>query len=143
MGRRVYNQKGEFVWKYVFGAQDSEQGRIADELGIGRYRNRELNATPNYQFGDLLMLSRKDIEKLVYTIKPLRRQIASFMRKERAVYGKAGSAPMGKARDLYAEAKAQNKDILFHLMCHYYTRSGKQFFKAHPHSKTMNCYGEF
>lgn len=36
MGRRVYEQNtDEFVWKYAFGRQPSEQYRISDELGLG------------------------------------------------------------------------------------------------------------
>jgi len=36
MGRCVYElMTGKFVWKYVFGAQPSEQYRIAEELGVG------------------------------------------------------------------------------------------------------------
>jgi hypothetical protein len=34
MGRRVY-EDGNYVWKYVFGEQPSEQGRISTEYGIG------------------------------------------------------------------------------------------------------------
>lgn len=36
MGRSIYCD-GEFVWKYAFGAQSSEQYRIFEELGIGEY----------------------------------------------------------------------------------------------------------
>ncbi|MFO8109720.1 MAG: hypothetical protein R6U17_04240 [Thermoplasmata archaeon] len=38
MGRTVCDLvSGEFVWKYVFGEQASEQYRIYEELGVGTY----------------------------------------------------------------------------------------------------------
>ena len=143
MGRRVYDQKGEFVWKYVFAEQSSEQIRIAEELGIGKYRNREdENVSRSRQYGDLLMLSRKDINTLASTIKPLRRQLAVFIRAERKCFGPKGMAPMDDAKKLYTEAKAKNPDILFHLMCNAYMKRGRNFFKKNPKSRMWNCYGE-
>lgn len=57
MGRRVYEQKtGDFVWKYLFAKQGSEQSRITEELGIGTiaYAN-------DY---DVLTLTQEDRRKL-------------------------------------------------------------------------------
>ena len=57
MGRRVY-EDGNFVWKYVFGVQSSEQDRINKEFGIGEYE---------YEYDDYidyLSLSINDIPAL-------------------------------------------------------------------------------
>jgi len=142
MGRAVYDHKGEFIWKYVFGKQDSEQYRITQDLAIGKYSDRNGNVSPSRKYGDLLMLSRKDIEKLAYTIKPLRRQIASLMRAERKCFGTKGMASFKDVDILYAEARAKNPDIIFHTMCHRFVKKGRLFFKNNPKSKVMNCYGE-
>lgn len=149
MGRRVYNQKGDFVWKYVFGAQPSEQFRIAEELGIGRYRNREeQNKSPRAKYGDVLMLSRKDIQTLEQTVKPMRPLLADFLHTEHRMLH-----PIGKTKcmgisgqdheSLMKTFKKRNEDILFHLMCYHYVKVGKTFFQKHPRSKTMNCFGEY
>lgn len=86
MGRSVYCN-GEFVWKYVFASQNSEQYRIYEELGIGEYeRDRKVLAEENGYDpdevkegieegwidpggympieGDFLTLTRSDIPKL-------------------------------------------------------------------------------
>lgn len=42
MGRRVYEKNTEeFVWKYCFAEQESEQYRIAKEIGVGELRTNE------------------------------------------------------------------------------------------------------
>ena len=89
MGRYVYEQ-GDFVWKYVFGVQPSEQYRIAKEYGIGtltydvckqaedddgsiiedEYENIELTEeeyeNSNYECcGYILHLRYEDIPKLI------------------------------------------------------------------------------
>ena len=94
MGRRVY-ESGEFVWKYVFGVQPSEQYRIAKEFGIGSltydvarvlldkngnvildeygdeaYENVELTEEEYenedcFACGDILHLTSNDISKLI------------------------------------------------------------------------------
>lgn len=43
MGRRIYDDGGEFVWKYTFGRQDSEMIRYAAEFGIGKYEDSKLD----------------------------------------------------------------------------------------------------
>jgi hypothetical protein len=58
MGRYVYDSNGEVVWKYVFAEQDSEQSRIAEELGIGSITYNEDGD------GDVLRLDKSDIKKL-------------------------------------------------------------------------------
>ena len=93
MGRRIYTQKGEFVWKYVFGEQSSEQYRIAEELGIGRYRNREIENKRD-PYGDMLSLSRKDVETLANTVKPMRKLLADYLRAERKITHPIGNSKM-------------------------------------------------
>lgn len=56
MGRRIYCGE-DFVWKYAFGKQSSEQYRVAEELGIGRIVNVS-------DYGDTLILSKEDIPAL-------------------------------------------------------------------------------
>lgn len=59
MGRRIYDtQTGDFIWKYVFAIQDSEQCRIYDELEIGEYEYNEETGL------DFLTLTRSDIPAL-------------------------------------------------------------------------------
>lgn len=57
MGRRVY-EDGNFVWKYVFGVQPSEQDRINKEFGIGEYEYE------NDDCFDYLSLSINDVPAL-------------------------------------------------------------------------------
>jgi hypothetical protein len=60
LGRYVYEKySGEFVWKYYFAKQASEQYRIAEELGIGK-----IEYEPEGFYGDYLYLKREDIPKL-------------------------------------------------------------------------------
>lgn len=42
MGRRIYDDQGEFVWKYTFGRQPSNMCEYANK-GIGKYEDAELN----------------------------------------------------------------------------------------------------
>lgn len=59
MGRAVIEQKtGEFVWKYVFAEQGSEQSQIAEGLGIGKV---EYPKDANY---DVLVLKQSDRVRL-------------------------------------------------------------------------------
>jgi len=58
MGRYIYDDRGKFVWKYVFGSQPSEQSRIAVELGIGDVKYNEDGD------GDILTLTKEDAERL-------------------------------------------------------------------------------
>ena len=58
MGRRIY-EDGNFVWKYAFGYQPSEQHRIYDEFSIG-----ELEFDEEYPDCDYLTLNIKDIPAL-------------------------------------------------------------------------------
>lgn len=59
MGRRIYDlETGDFIWKYVFAIQDSEQCRVYEELGIGELTYDE---ETNY---DYLTLNRSDIPAL-------------------------------------------------------------------------------
>lgn len=79
MGRRVYEEvTGEFVWKYVFGGQDSEQGRIQSELGVGGYGIRHYQPEwyegkweqgSDEPCGDILCIHRDEIPKLEEWIK--------------------------------------------------------------------------
>lgn len=74
MGRHIYCN-GEWVWKYIFAIQSSEQYRIYEELRFGTYDytypycdecDREGNVCGcDYEpYGDCLVLDREEIEKL-------------------------------------------------------------------------------
>jgi hypothetical protein len=64
MGRYVY-ESGNFVWKYVFAGQNSEQSKIAEELQIGTCEEgEEPDDEGNGFYGDILTLDREDIPKL-------------------------------------------------------------------------------
>ena len=58
MGRCIY-ENGNFVWKYVFGAQSSEQYRIYEQFGIGEYEEDEQDDSLDY-----LTLTTEDISDL-------------------------------------------------------------------------------
>lgn len=140
MGRRVYTHKGEFVWKYCFGEQPSEQNRIYTDLGIGKYHE--------YDDRDRLALSRKDIEKLANMVKPMRPLLAEFLNTEHRILHPIGKTKVigiscGDNESLMAKFKKRNADILFHLMCYHYVMAGRKFFRQHKASRVMNLYGEF
>ena len=97
MGRHIECKIGgnyEMVWKYGFGVQDSEMNRISTELGIGEYHliryveneSQEGEEGVNYEYvpedqtdgdGDILILSRSDVEKLEVQIQSLKKVDAS------------------------------------------------------------------
>lgn len=56
MGRRIYHEDN-FVWKYAFARQSSEQSRIANELNIGEITSQTSD-------GDVLTLNISDVPKL-------------------------------------------------------------------------------
>ena len=72
MGRRIY-ENGKFVWKYVFGRQPSEMGRLADEFGIGKYEHRmERDEKEDIEIDVYQWLATdKDIPKLKKLLKQL------------------------------------------------------------------------
>ena len=83
------------VWKYRFGVQNSEMHRVSTELGIGEYhmiryvdnKDDDDNDDPQLKYeyisedetefddidGDILILSRSDLEKLDQQIKLLKK----------------------------------------------------------------------
>ena len=90
MGRYInckIGNKYEMVWKYGLGVQDSEMHRISTELGIGeyhliRYMDDESEEDLKYEYvledqtdvdGDILILSRSDVEKLEVQIESLKK----------------------------------------------------------------------
>lgn len=57
MGRRVYERgTGEFIWKYAFAEQDSEQYRIPQEIGVGKHLPRK--------YDDVVVIQKKEIPLL-------------------------------------------------------------------------------
>jgi ADP-dependent phosphofructokinase/glucokinase len=85
MGRYIdclVNGELKTVWKYVFGVQASEMGRIYHELGLGDYKYiiskeyetdnsgktintiYEYSKEMNYIMGDELTLTREDLKEL-------------------------------------------------------------------------------
>jgi hypothetical protein len=101
MGRYIECKIGneyETVWKYEFGVQDSEMHRISTELGIGEYHmvrhvydesDKDGGEDVKYEYvsedyedhmdvdGDVLILTRSDIEKLEMQIQSLKKADAS------------------------------------------------------------------
>ena len=140
MGRRIYDQNGDFVWKYVFAEQASEQSRVVTHLRIGK-----LTAMPD---NDILRLTRKDVEKLDKALKPKRGLLARFYREERNIYTKKDGMPyktagFDDAKNFYAEMRKLDSDILFWLMCRHFVRHAKKFFKAHAKIRVLKLYGEY
>ena len=53
MGRRIYDDKGNFVWKYTFGRQGSEMACYAEGYNIGEYVDVNTNnSCDGYKQGD-------------------------------------------------------------------------------------------
>jgi hypothetical protein len=98
MGRYIGCKIGdeyETVWKYGFGVQDSEMNRISTELGIGEYHmvrhvydesEEDDGEDVKYEYvseehmdvdGDVLILTRSDIERLEMQIQSLKKADAS------------------------------------------------------------------
>jgi hypothetical protein len=92
MGRYINCKIGnehEIVWKYRFGVQASDLHRISTELGIGEYhliryvdpKSKKEDEDFDYKYvtedltdayGDVLILSRSDVEKLDTQIQALK-----------------------------------------------------------------------
>lgn len=51
MGRRIYDENGNFVWKYTFGRQSSEMRAYAEEYGIGTYSTHGRDNSDEYAPG--------------------------------------------------------------------------------------------
>jgi hypothetical protein len=75
MGRRIYCH-GLFVYKYTFGEQDSEIGKICDEFGIGTYEaepeiliegsyDSDYRYEKSQMYGDRLTITKEDVVKLL------------------------------------------------------------------------------
>ncbi|MDB9517340.1 hypothetical protein PN466_10315 [Roseofilum reptotaenium CS-1145] len=90
MGRYInckVNDDYKIVWKYGLGTQASEMYRISTELGIGEYhmiRYVENETGENYEYinfnisinnspGDVLILTRDDIDKIDRQIQLLKK----------------------------------------------------------------------
>ena len=94
MGRYInckIGDKYEIVWKYGLGVQASEMRRISTELDIGEYHlirymddESEEEGEDNFKYeyvpedqtdvdGDVLILSRSDVEKLKIQIQSLKK----------------------------------------------------------------------
>lgn len=59
MGRHIYETTtGEWVWRYAFAEQSSEQSRIVRELGVGQHFGDELGDTVLIQRDELPVLER-------------------------------------------------------------------------------------
>jgi hypothetical protein len=135
MGRHIYDHKSNWVWKYAFGGQASEQYRVHEELGIGKYRSTDSYSRHRYQ--DKLSLSRVDLERLKIWVKPHRQRIANYIRDSRRVFkGGSASFPDVKAMEL------RHPDIYFYAMCNRFVKYGKKFFKENPRSRQWHLYGE-
>jgi len=75
MGRRIYDQTGEFVWKYTFGRQPSEMCRYAEEFNIGKYVTETIEDDDSedseaYE-SNSWEVSKKDISELKALLKKL------------------------------------------------------------------------
>ncbi len=70
MGRYI-SEKGNVIWKYAFGKQDSEQHRIADELDIG-------TIVKSNECGDTLRIERRDLDRLKELFEPHAKEIIYY-----------------------------------------------------------------
>lgn len=136
MGRRVYDQDGEFVWKYVFAAQSSEQSRIAFDLELGSVRGGA--------DGDTLTLSKKDVQKLASMVRDKVKAICSFRREQRKLVEPGGFGIKIDVFDAFMnEWREKEPDILFWSMCLAYVRHARKMFRVHPNRRTARFYGEY
>jgi hypothetical protein len=138
MGRCIYDSHGEFVYKYIFAEQASEQSRIVNDLRIGKLQSRSDD--------DIVTLTRKDIEKLNAKVQSKRSLLAKFYKEERKTFkGKPGfkTADMKDAKSLYTRMRAVDPDVLFWLMCHYFVKHGNRFFKSNAKARVLKLFGEY
>lgn len=70
MGRYI-SEKGNVIWKYAFGKQDSEQYRIVNELDVGEIIKQD-------ECGDTLRIERKDLDKLKELFKPHEKELIYY-----------------------------------------------------------------
>jgi hypothetical protein len=136
MGRRIYDNEGEFVWKYSFGGQPSEMHRIADELGIGVY-NLDLDADQGK-----LTLVKSDMEDLTAYVRNNMEVVNDLDRGwEKAsttTTMKDGTKFTGASFDSINELKSSverkhdRDDIYFPPMCKAILDKAEDYFKRNP-----------
>lgn len=131
MGRRVY-EKGNFVWKYVFAKQNSEQFKIAEVFGIGEITKRG-------EGGDTLRLEKFDISSLEKALKPHLKSMETFNEFCLAVSSDGWvNVEQDKVIDSWMK---ENRfyDIYFWSMVKAYIK----YMKGHPKRRVFYFEGEY
>ena len=165
MGRHVYCQ-GNWVWKYVFAGQSSEQGRIYEELGLGNYVFCPLSRAEDQGYskkdirqgkkegwidsqgyietnGDILTLTSDDIEPLKqYLIEHIfetLKHTVDNLHLEHEGYSPEGWILGGSPYDKALKRFAQEHDFYFLSMIEAFIN----FMEANPEFEDFEFEGEF
>ena len=110
MGRRIY-ENGNFVWKYVFACQPSEQHRIYDEFNIGEFEFDE-----EYPDWDYLTLNIKDIPALQNILNNIKNFEEAKKVHEDFWSKYKNGAPFDLCKEMENEAKSICPDLYFGMM---------------------------
>lgn len=120
MGRRVY-ENDEFVWKYVFAEQDSEQCRIANDLNIGK-----ITYHGDY---DCLTLSISDVEKLEKVLEEATDYKAANEEYNRLLEPYEKGVPYEDYKRINQRARELCYDIYFYQMIEAYIKYMKKTYE--------------
>lgn len=137
MGRHVYEiNTGEWIWKYSFAEQNSEQSRIAEELHVGEMEYPE----PDEFYGDRLYIRKQDIQKLKEALcsNGHKKLIKEGDWKYNALVSKSGGIPMNKKWEK-VRAWARKNDYWFWKMVEAYIK----FMESYPETEQFAFEGEY
>jgi len=141
MGRRIYDNTGEFVWKYSFGSQPSEMNRITQEFHIGKYYTVEKEG---WQEGKL-KLNRSDVKKLRNLVTTHQSIVDTVNRTTEGVYNKDGLAEYEKIKEVEADLNKslQIGSIYFFPMCKVIMDKAEDYFLMNVKRRIYTLNDEF
>ena len=156
MGRRLYDNEDNFVWKYAFGGQPSEVCRIDHEYGIGSYVDDPRG--PDY--AGRMVFTKEDIDALGEMVneKENRAYVADFLVRERNLYKshyetnelgervlqyRGASFDDVKAFAVSMKEKYGKDDIYFIPMCRHIWKKGRDYFRRIGDEGTYELQDEY
>lgn len=121
MGRYVY-ENNEYVWKYEFAKQASEQCRIAEEFNIGHIRF--------FDYEDHLTLHINDVEKLEKVLEEATDFELAVKERDKAFEPYEKGIPFDVYDKIDAKAKENCNDIHFYRMIKAYIKHMKKEYET-------------
>ena len=143
MGRRIYDQKNNFVYKYVFSIQPSQLGEISSRLGIGKYT--AIPARDRYR----LTLTPSQAARLESVVAPHKAMLTIFKAQWDALYhplerlNSFRMADPDSVTKFFSRWQKRQPDILFWLMAEAIGDHSRLFFEAFPTSRALILTGDF